>query len=176
MVPDDVFLDFPPKPPEPEAKFSEGLLPSPHSVAEAAQHLGAHACLEQGRALWDGTRDLPVNRGEAALWFEQAALKGSAEGMFAFAESLRWGDGILRNPVRAEALYRLAAEAGYPPAIHWLAHAYAAGDGVTRNPKEAERWRRAGGIRHHGPLTWVLLGLLAGAWLASLVWVWRYFR
>ena len=162
--------------PEGEARFSPGVIPTSPAVAEAARSMGAEACLAQGQALWEGTSDLPVNRGEAALWFEQAALKGSPEAMFAFAESLRWGDGVMRNPERAEVLYRLAAEAGFEPAIHWLAHAYQVGDGVTRNAEEAARWRRRGGSHPLGPWGWVLLGVAVGAWLASLAWVWRYFR
>lgn len=167
---------LPPRPgafSEPTATFSDAILRSPGSITEAARGMGAEACFVRGNHLWQGAEGLPEDRGEAALWFEQAALKGHPGGMFAFAESLRWGDGVLRNPARAEVLYRMAAEAGETKAIHWLSHAYAVGDGVERNPGEAAKWQARAGIRNRTWLPWLLLGLALGAWGGIAIWGWR---
>lgn len=164
------------EPPETSAEFiakpSEGMLSTPESILAEAKHMGAQSCFDRAEVLWNGTSGFPVDRGEAALWYEKAAQKGLPQAMFAFAECLRWGDGILRNPTRAEILYRMAAEAGEPRAIQWLAHAYAVGDGVRRDAGESSRWQKKTRAISLPPLAWALLWLSVGVGLALAAWRW----
>lgn len=165
-------LEGPVPPVVTDAKSTDAVVPVPESISSVAKRMSAQSCFERAEALWNGTREWPVNRGEAALWFEQAADKGMPAAMFEFAECLRWGDGVARSPKRAEMLYRLAAEAGEQRAIHWLAHAYAAGDGVHPDPKEAAKWQQKAGTYSHVSLGWALALVALGALVASLGYWW----
>ena len=165
-------LEQPGVPSPPVAKSSDAVISEPESILKQAEHWSAQACFDHAEALWNGTKDFPVDRSEAAVWYEQAAKKGLPGGMFAFAECLRWGDGVLRNPSRAEVLYRMAAEAGDPRAIHWLAHAYAVGDGVQRNQEEAAKWERRTTGASPFQWVWIVLFLISAVVLATLGYRW----
>lgn len=167
-------LEKPVEPVLPPSTATDGMLPRPESILSEAAHMSAAACFHRAQSIWNGTDGFPVDRSEAALWYEQAAEKGLPAARFEFAECLRWGDGIVRNPTRAEILYRLAAEGGDERAIHWLAHAYAVGDGVRRDRAEAAKWQKEMDVNVLlSPFVQVALWVCLGAGLATLAgWWW----
>ena len=156
----------------PLGAFTIKELPKPDSITSVAKHLSAQACYDRAEALFHGTQAMPVNRDDAALWYEQAAGKGLPAGMFAFAEALRWGDGVMRDPERAATFYRKAAESGELRAIRWMAHAYAVGDGVPRDFVEASKWEQKASAPSRFSLTLALAWLLLGAVIAILGYRW----
>lgn len=115
------------------------MLGTKAGLLKAAEEGDAEAMVKIGEAYYQGSKDFPMERGYASLWFERAAEAGHPEGMFRFAEILRWGEGRLQNVHEAESWYRRAADLGHPKARAWLIHAYETGDGAARNPGEAAR-------------------------------------
>lgn len=126
--------------PEKTGSFSLGaLLGTRAGLLKAAEEGDPEAMVKLGEAYYHGSKDFPMERGYASLWFERAAESGNPEGMFRFAEILRWGEGRLQNLKEAETWYRRAAELGHAKARAWLIHAYETGDGTVRNPMEAAK-------------------------------------
>ena len=126
--------------PEKTGNFSLGaLLGTKAGLLKAAEEGNSEAMVRVGDAYYHGSKDFPLERGYASLWFERAAESGNPEGMFRFAEILRWGEGRLQNLKEAETWYRRAAELGHAKARAWLIHAYETGDGTARNPMEAAK-------------------------------------
>lgn len=115
------------------------MLGTKAGLLKAAEEGDPEAMVKVGDAYYHGSKDFPLERGYASLWFERAAEAGNPEGMFRFAEILRWGEGRLQNAREAETWYRRAAELGHKKARAWLIHAYETGDGTERNPAEASR-------------------------------------
>lgn len=115
------------------------MLGTKAGLLKAAEEGDPEAMVKVGDAYYHGSKDFPLERGYASLWFERAAEAGNPEGMFRFAEILRWGEGRLQNAREAETWYRRAAELGHKKARAWLIHAYETGDGTERNPAEAAR-------------------------------------
>ncbi len=113
------------------------MLGTKAGLLKAAEEGDAEAMVKVGDAYYHGSKDFPLERGYASLWFERAAEAGHPEGMFRFAEILRWGEGRLQNAREAETWYRRAAELGHKKARAWLIHAYETGDGTERNPAAA---------------------------------------
>ena len=148
--------------PEKTGSFNLGaMLGTKAGLLKAAEEGDAEAMLKVGDAYYHGSKDFPMERGYASLWFERAADAGHPEGMFRFAEILRWGEGRLQNVREAETWYRRAAELGHKKARIWLIHAYETGDGTERNPAEASRQILAHG--HAPPVR------MAGLWIAAAV-------
>lgn len=107
------------------------------------------ACFE--RAAQAGDRDalvllgeLHARRGHRDLaWslFRAAAEGGHAVGAFRYAELTRWEfPGGAQGLQASETWYQRAAEAGYGPAIAWLAHAFEAGEGRPVDEVRAQSW------------------------------------
>lgn len=115
------------------------MLGTKAGLLKAAEEGDPEAMVKVGDAYYHGSKDFPMERGYASLWFERAAEAGNPEGMFRFAEILRWGEGRLQNVREAETWYRRAAELGHKKARTWLIHAYETGDGTERNAAEATR-------------------------------------
>jgi TPR repeat protein len=115
------------------------MLGTKAGLLKAAEEGDPDAMVRVGDAYYHGSKDFPLERGYASLWFERAAEAGNSEGMFRFAEILRWGEGRLQNVREAETWYRRAAELGHKKARTWLIHAYETGDGTERNASEATR-------------------------------------
>ena len=148
--------------PERTGSFSLGaMLGTKAGLLKAAEEGDAEAMVKVGDAYYHGTKDFPLERGYASLWFERAAEAGHPEGMFRFAEILRWGEGRLQNVREAETWYRRAAELGHKRARTWLIHAYETGDGTERNPAEATRQVLDQG--HAPPVK------MTGLWIAAAV-------
>ncbi|OGR64420.1 MAG: hypothetical protein A2X31_03755 [Elusimicrobia bacterium GWB2_63_22] len=68
-----------------------------------------------------------------------AAAQGDAAEQYKLAEAYQNGSGVKPDRNEAFRLYRLAADAGYPPAQYKLALGYAAGEAVPKNSAEALR-------------------------------------
>lgn len=148
--------------PEKTGSFSLGaMLGTKAGLLKAAEEGDSDAMVKVGDAYYHGSKDFPMERGYASLWFERAAEAGHPEGMFRFAEILRWGEGRLQNVREAETWYRRAAELGHKKARAWLIHAYETGDGTEKNPSEATRQ-----ILDQGQAPPVRM---AGLWIAAAV-------
>ena len=148
--------------PEKTGSFNLGaMLGTKAGLLKAAEEGDPEAMVKVGDAYYHGSKDFPMERGYASLWFERAAEQGHPEGMFRFAEILRWGEGRLQNVKEAETWYRRAAELGHKKARTWLIHAYETGDGTERNSAEATRQ-----ILDHGQAPKVRM---TGLWIVTIV-------
>ena len=148
--------------PEKTGSFNLGaMLGTKAGLLKAAEEGDAEAMVKVGDAYYHGSKDFPMERGYASLWFERAADAGNAEGMFRFAEILRWGEGRLQNLKEAETWYRRAADLGHKKAKAWLIHAYETGDGTERNRAEATRQALS---RAEAPPV-----RMTGLWIAAVV-------
>ena len=148
--------------PEKTGSFHLGaMLGTKAGLLKAAEEGDPEAMVKVGDAYYHGSKDFPLERGYASLWFERAAESGNAEGMFRFAEILRWGEGRLQNVREAETWYRRAAELGHKKARAWLIHAYETGDGTAKNATEATRQ-----ILDHGHAPPVRM---KGLWFAAIL-------
>ena len=148
--------------PEKTGSFNLGaMLGTKAGLLKAAEEGDPEAMVKVGDAYYHGSKDFPLERGYASLWFERAAESGNSEGMFRFAEILRWGEGRLQNVREAETWYRRAAELGHKKARAWLIHAYETGDGTAKNAAEATRQ-----ILDHGHAPPVRM---RGLWIAAIV-------
>ena len=58
---------------------------------------------------------------DAVTWFRHAAVLGSAEGRHELGLALYTGRGVPKDAGQAVALFRQAADAGYPPAGEFVA-------------------------------------------------------
>lgn len=81
---------------------------------------------------------------------EEAAAAGSAEAQFELARMLEQGVGATRDVERAVALYRRAAEQGFPDALNDLAFFHYQGEhGLSRDvPRALDLFRQAADARH----------------------------
>lgn len=129
---------------------------------EAQALLGA--ALRRG---WPGKRDLF----RALAWTRAAAEAGSFYGQANLAVHYWTGQGVERDPVRAERLaaeaaprLAAAARAGSPEMMTFLAWMYARGVGLEKNPQQAVRWlERASALGYPPAQT-----NLAVAWLKGI--------
>lgn len=125
-----------------------------HRCLDHAVRLGgAEALFQEGLAFLEG--GFGVGGQTAGVTrLKRAAELGHPEASFRFAEALRTGHGILRDPAEAGAWYRRAAAGGSGPAAARLAHAHAEGDGEAPDEQEARRWAGvADRLRPHPPLS-----------------------
>lgn len=102
-------------------------------------HRGAHFELgliaEEG-GLGAGGRDLALRS------YRMAATRGHAEGAYRLARLLWWGNAVGgREPQEALRWFQKSAQAGFGPAMAWLAQALETGDGMPADPEAAARWR-----------------------------------
>ena len=79
--------------------------------------------------------------------FRRAAKKGNARATLNLAHCYALGAGVAQDGPRACRLYRAAARAGRPEAMHALGRAHSAGSlGLQKSALEAGRWfHRAAG-------------------------------
>ena len=74
-------------------------------------------------------------------YFKQAHALGLFDATINLGDMTFKGWGTKRDPAKAIALYKAAAEAGHPVAQCRYAQALRHGDGVARNSAEADLWR-----------------------------------
>lgn len=104
----------------------------------------AEAARIVGQALMSGT-GTPVDRVQAAQWFQRAAEGGDPEARAIWGTMLAYGmDGVRADPPAAVRFLRQAAEAGDGPAAARLGFAYLRGHGVPASEGESVRWFRRG--------------------------------
>lgn len=108
------------------------LLVLPSNVARAAD---GDAEVRLGRATFRAG-----NPGRALEYFQQAAAKGNAEGMYFIGLLLEGGKGIDADLPKAAAWHRQAAEKGHTDSMNHLANLLRRGAGVEKNEAEAFAW------------------------------------
>jgi len=102
-------------------------------------HRGAHFELgliaEEG-GLGEGGREVALRA------YRNAASRGHEEAAFRLARLLWWGNGRgVREPQEALRWFQRSAQAGFGPAMAWLAQALERGDGMAADPEAAAQWR-----------------------------------
>jgi len=80
----------------------------------------------------------PVKVADAKM--ESEAAKGIAEAQYWLGKAYMFGAGVQKDPSKAVAWFRKAAEQGHGEAQFALGAAYLVGDGVSQDAGEAERW------------------------------------
>lgn len=105
------------------------------------------ALVPLGVAYSDGTvrTDLEL----ANSYFEEAAERGDVQAMYLFANNLRDGAGISKDPERAFEWYEKAAENNYLEAINELAVCYSSGRGVEQNQRKAFKLFKRASLQGH---------------------------
>ena len=112
-----------------------------YEAGAAAPAVGAESLLIQADRYSVGK---PAERdySRALELYEQAAAKGSADGMVNAAVMYENGTGIPKNPAKALDLFRKAAAKGSPAGMFGLGNMYFNGTGTARNRQIAEMWWR----------------------------------
>lgn len=131
-------------------------------------HLGGSSRVALGRFLRTLALVFPVAFLAAALWDGRATwrgLAGAAAGRAADQRALgllrAHGEGFLaKDPAKAAAWFRKAAEGGDARAQYWFARTLAAGTGVSRDLAAARTWAEAA-ARQGDPDAMVLAGDLS---------------
>lgn len=94
------------------------------------ENIGAYAWLGY---LYANGKGLPQNYGEAARWFEKAALHGHKESQNLLGNLYRDGKGVKQDYTKAAKWYSKAAEQGLPAAQSELGVLYLLGKGVPQD-------------------------------------------
>ena len=82
---------------------------------------------------------VPMNRAEAARWFEKSAGRGFSDAQFSLGSMASTGEGVPQDKAAAVRWYRLAAEQGNTKAMFNLGIMYGTGNGVRMDRVEALR-------------------------------------
>jgi TPR repeat protein len=128
-----------------EAAFRSGDLVTAMSLLKAASDAGHPPAQARLADLLVAAEQYT----EAAELYHKAADQGEPGGIYGLGRMSADGLGVARDPAKALALYRTAAEKNHWPAIDALARAYRSGDlGLAKDLAEADRMdRRAKELR-----------------------------
>ena len=94
-------------------------------------------------------RGLDRDQGQAAAWFERAAVQGHARAQYQLGNTYATGRGVGKEPAWAVRWLELAAERGHPEAQFTLGVSFAAGLGVAVDNVAAAKWLMIAGKGGH---------------------------
>jgi TPR repeat protein len=101
-------------------------------------------------------RGVPVDRNEAGMWYERAAMQGHA-GAIAALTALRMAGGSGNELAQLFQLWLRAANQGDAGAQRMVADFYMRGVGTEASVEEARRWLTSASLQGHTPAM-VMLG------------------
>tara|TARA_Y100000588_G_scaffold212380_1_gene226464 strand:- start:335 stop:1465 length:1131 start_codon:yes stop_codon:yes gene_type:complete len=127
--------DAPDNPAAAAAKAREGAL---RQRAEQGDPMAQLLLAENYRT----GKGLPVDLGQAVVWYRKAARQGLPAAQQNLAVALEHGKGTDQNATEAAQWYTRAARQDLPTAQYSLARLLLFGTGIDRNPQAAARWFR----------------------------------
>ncbi|TVP57128.1 MAG: sel1 repeat family protein [Halomonadaceae bacterium] len=104
-----------------------------------------------GNDLYFGRNGVSRDHAEAAIWYQKAAQRGSAEAQSMLAYQYLEGQGVTEDRVKAYQWYREAAMQGLPSAQGNLGYLYGAGRGTDQNDIKAYAWSVLASENGYGP-------------------------
>src|SRR5215469_5175999 len=111
------------------------------SMRLRARHGDGKAAYLVGQSYLTGS-GVQKDYGEAARWFQEAAVQNLPDAQFVLGFLYEHGDGVAQDYKTAFSYYLAAAKQGHATVQNNLAVMYDQGRGTKRNAHEAERWYR----------------------------------